>query len=209
LPEKERQDYIESSPVNRAKQQNLKQRLRDHGCHITEYQQPIDLKALVLKQLWERIDQDFPDTITREQREDFEHDAFAFSRQSVYIKRQADFERLSQHATSDEPPLIIVGESGGGKSALLANWANEYRQAHPDELVFWHFCGSSPGSTDPIALLRRIMATLKSRVFASTQHSGFISKSAGAFRKRLSTARGAPFSRECFESVMGGTLGTA
>ncbi|MEN8219362.1 MAG: NACHT domain-containing protein, partial [Pseudomonadota bacterium] len=162
LPEKERQDYIESSPVNRAKQQNLKQRLRDHGCHITEYQQPIDLKALVLEQLWERIDRDFPDTITREQREDFEHDAFAFSRQSVYIKRQADFDRLSQHATSDEPPLIIVGDSGGGKSALLANWANEYRQAHPDELVFWHFCGSSPGSSDPIALLRRIMATLKS-----------------------------------------------
>jgi len=80
----------------------------------------------------------------------------------VYIKRQTDFERLTQHALSDDPPLIIVGESGCGKTALLANWAKEYQQAHPDDLVFWHFCGSSPGSTETIALLRRIMATLKS-----------------------------------------------
>jgi len=162
LPVSERQDYIEASPKNRAKQQNLKQRLREHGCHIAEYKQPMNLKALVLEALWDRIEREFPDTPTPQQREDFDHDAFAASRQSLYIKRQADFDRLTEHALSDDPPLVIVGESGGGKSALLANWAPAYRQAHPDELVFWHFCGSSPGSTDPIALLRRIMASLKS-----------------------------------------------
>ncbi|MEN8221297.1 MAG: tetratricopeptide repeat protein, partial [Pseudomonadota bacterium] len=147
-----------SFPQNRAKQQKLKQRLRDHGCQIADYKQPIDLKELVLESLRDKIDQKFPDTLTSQEREDFEHDALALSRQSVYIKRQTDFDRLSQHALSDEPPLIITGESGCGKTALLANWAKEYQQAHPNELVFWHFCGCS----DPLNLLKRIMASLKS-----------------------------------------------
>jgi hypothetical protein len=34
----------------------------------------------------------------------------------------------------------------------------------------------------------------------------FISKGVGAFRGRLSAARGASFGREGFESVMGGTV---
>ena len=58
---------------------------------------------------------------------------FANSRQRVYIKRDFDFERLSQHAESDDVPLVI-----------------------------WHFCGSSADSTNPIVLLRRIMLNLKS-----------------------------------------------
>lgn len=161
LPEKKRKHYLETSEENCQKQQNLKQRLRVHPCQITEYQQPIDLKSLVLEQLWTRIERKIPDTLTEQQCEDFEHDAFAASRQTVYIKRQADFERLTAHAQNDDPPLVIVGESGSGKSALLANWAWEYRQKHPNELVFWHFCGSSPASTDPIALLWRIMKTLQ------------------------------------------------
>jgi nephrocystin-3 len=157
----QRQDYIETKPENRTKQQNLKQRLREHGCQITEYQQPIDLKQLVLEPLWAKIDQEFPHTLTQQQREDFEHDAFAASRQTLYIKPDF-FDRLNQHALSDDPPLVIVGESGSGKTALLANWGAEYREKHPEELVFWHFCGSSPTSTEPIALLQRIMASLKS-----------------------------------------------
>jgi nephrocystin-3 len=74
-------------------------------------------------------------------------DTIANSRQRVYIKRQADFDRLSQHAQSDDEPLIIYGESGSGKTALLANWGAEYQQNNPDKLVIWHFCGSSADST--------------------------------------------------------------
>jgi len=57
--------------------------------------------------------------------------------------------------------LVIWGESGSGKTALLANWGAEYQQNHADKLVIWHFCGSSADSTDPIVLLRRIMLSLK------------------------------------------------
>ena len=150
----------ETNSENRAKQANLKQRLRDYGCDIQPYNQPDDLKYLVIEPLWEKISNKFPD-VTAEQKLNFEHDAFANSRQRVYIKRQADFDRLSQHAQSDDAPLIIYGESGSGKTALLANWAQEYQQQHPNVLVIWHFCGSSADSTNPIELLRRIMLNLK------------------------------------------------
>ncbi|OAD22058.1 hypothetical protein THIOM_002158, partial [Candidatus Thiomargarita nelsonii] len=82
--EKERQDYLKVLAANRSKQQKLKQRLRDHGCQIFDYKQPIDLKELVLEPLWAKIDQAFPDTPTLQEQEDFDHDAFAFSRQTVY-----------------------------------------------------------------------------------------------------------------------------
>ncbi len=49
----------------------------------------------------------FPHALTNEQKINFEHDAYAASRQRVYIKRQADFDRLTKHAESDAAPLII------------------------------------------------------------------------------------------------------
>jgi nephrocystin-3 len=125
----------ETDSENRTKQANLKQRLRDYACDIELYNQPDDLKSLLIEPLWEKITNKFPDTLTEQQKLNFEHDAFANSRQRVYIKLQTDFDRLSQHAQSDDAPLIIYGESGSGKTALLANWADEYQEKHSEELV--------------------------------------------------------------------------
>jgi nephrocystin-3 len=152
----------ETNSENRAKQANLKQRLRDYGCDIQPYNQPDDLKSLVIEPLWEKISNIFPHNLTELEQVNFDHDAFANSRQRVYIKRQADFDRLSQHLQNYQKPLIIYGESGSGKTALLALWGAEYQKTHSDELVIWHFCGSSADSTNPIELLRRIMLNLKS-----------------------------------------------
>jgi len=142
------------APYEDRKRLYLIEQLHAHSCPLTEYEQAIDLQNILLEQLWTQIK---PDFLTAQEREDFEHDALAASLQSFYIKQPADFARLTEHALSDSPPLVIVGESGSGKSALLANWGLEYRQAHPDEFVFWHFC-----QADPFALLRRLMKAIKS-----------------------------------------------
>ncbi|MDM8563051.1 tetratricopeptide repeat protein, partial [Candidatus Marithioploca araucensis] len=155
--------YKEDNPEKVQKQNALKERIRAQGCQITEYQKPDDLKALVLEQLWALIDQAYPEGSqpTDFERENIEHDAFAHSRELVYIRRQTDFDCLTAHARDNSTqPLVILGESGSGKSALLANWVRNYQEKH-DDWVFWHFCGSSPASTDPIAMLRRLMMTLK------------------------------------------------
>lgn len=153
--------YFRDSSHVCEKQQNLKQRIHDTACQTTNYSQATDLEKLVLEQLWKKIEPELP--AISPQQEHFEHETFALDKQKFYVKHALhDFERLNQHVVSDDPPLVIIGESGCGKSALLANWAKEYKQAHPDEFVFCHFCGSSPASTDPIALLRRIMSALGS-----------------------------------------------
>lgn len=63
----------------------------------------------------------------------------------------------------DGPPLVVLGESGSGKSALLANWSLHYRDQHPDDFVLLHFLGSSPASASATGMIRRIMLELKQR----------------------------------------------
>ena len=96
-------------------------------------------------------------------RDAMEHEVFAQSLAKVYIGRKEYFDRLDEHAHGDGPPLVILGESGSGKSALLANWAFQYREKHPEELLIMHFIGSTPYSTDWMAMLRRIMGEFKRR----------------------------------------------
>ncbi|MFC1596736.1 DUF4062 domain-containing protein [Planctomycetota bacterium] len=58
---------------------------------------------------------------------------------------------------------LVLGESGSGKSALLANWALRYCQAHPDDLLLMHFIGGTPQSADWAVMLRRVLGELKRR----------------------------------------------
>lgn len=98
-----------------------------------------------------------------------DHDAFATSRARVYIRRNQYFDRLDAHAAGTGPPLIVTGESGAGKSALLANWAVEYRERHPQDLLLMHFVGVTPGSGNWAAMVRRILGALDHQLGVKTE----------------------------------------
>ncbi|NJO14404.1 MAG: DUF4062 domain-containing protein, partial [Thioploca sp.] len=155
--------FPDDSPESQERLADLKQRIRASGLPVRTYQQPDELVNWILRDLWHYINRRFPlnRRLTPQQQEALEHEYFARSRQQVYIERPADLQRLDAQAASDEPPLIILGESGIGKSALLANWALSYRQRHPQDVVIFHFIGSSPYSTEEAVLLRRIMTELQ------------------------------------------------
>jgi len=144
----------------------LKERIRSSGLPVHEdYPDPRALGEAVLADLSAVIERLYPagsepDPLTRETTE---HEAFAQARCGVYIGRPEYFSRLDSHAAGDGPPLVVRGESGSGKSALLANWASHYRAAHPDEFVLMHFIGASPASTDWAAMVRRIIGELSRR----------------------------------------------
>src|SRR5690348_4772666 len=80
------------------------------------------------------------------------HQAFARSRRGVYIGRAAYIRALDEHAVEDGPPLVVLGESGGGKSALLANWAEDWRRQNPAGIVIAHYIGASVDSADWAAM---------------------------------------------------------
>ena len=51
--------------------------------------------------------------------------------------------------------LMLVGERGCGKTAVLANWVKQFCEQHSGITVFSHYVGSSTVSVDVGALLRR------------------------------------------------------
>ncbi|MEK6324073.1 MAG: tetratricopeptide repeat protein [Acidobacteriota bacterium] len=144
----------------------LKGRIRASGLPVQEdYPDPQALGDLVLRDLTGVIDRLYPKGSEPDplDREALDHEAFAQSRAKVYIGRQSYYDRLDEQARRDGPPLVVLGESGSGKSALLSNWALRYRSTYPEELLLMHFIGATPYSADWAAMLRRIMGELKRR----------------------------------------------
>ncbi len=148
----------------RVKLTALKERIRNSGFPVHEnYQDPKEFGQLVLQDLTAIIDDLYPEGSQPDplERETTEQEVFARSRARVYIGRQTYFDQLDAHARLDGEPLVVLGESGSGKSALLANWAIKYRKEHADDLLLMHFIGATPASADWAAMLRRILGEFK------------------------------------------------
>ncbi len=156
----------------------LKETIRKSGLPVKEgYRDPVQFGELVKEDWIQVIDSlaqppkiltDQERTSTALDREDMAHEAFVASRFGIYIPRQEYFDRLDAHIAGDSPPLVVLGDSGSGKSALLAHWTFRYRIHHPDDLVLAHFVGASSESSDWASMLRRFMGEFK-RHFSLTE----------------------------------------
>ena len=105
------------------------------------------------------------------------HNVFASQRvpgeDFVYVPSAELFNVLEdfcddQNINEPRPPLLILGNSGSGKSAILANWLhrrqrNATRARNSDDFVFWHVVGCTRQSMDVNNLMRRLMIDLKQR----------------------------------------------
>ena len=158
----------EDDPVKARKLSDLKDRIKTSGFAPHLYGDAKDLGRKVLEDLWAAIDADYPSlsTMNEADRESAVHEGFALSRSLVYVHRPSDFEILDDYCAYGGPPLVVTGESGMGKSSLLANWVLRYRKDHPGSFVFIHFIGATGQSTDYESLIRRAINEMK-------RHYGF------------------------------------
>jgi tetratricopeptide (TPR) repeat protein len=99
-----------------------------------------------------------PDPLTLEA---CDHEAFAETRRRTYIGRPDYFETLDRHAAGDGAPLVLLGDSGSGKSALLANWLVHWREAHPSDFIFQHYIAGTPGDAEHWQLMTRLIGEIK------------------------------------------------
>jgi hypothetical protein len=91
------------------------------------------------------------------------HASFAAVRRRLYIAPDPLLTSLSQHAAGrGQATLVVEGQSGSGKSALLANWISIWRQAHPEDSIFCHFTGCDAASTRLRNLLTRLLVACAS-----------------------------------------------
>ncbi|CAM9907205.1 unnamed protein product, partial [Choristocarpus tenellus] len=98
-----------------------------------------------------------------------EHEAFAASRSSEYVYVPIDekyFNNLDKHAETIEMdaklPLVLVGEPGIGKNALLSNWVKRRALTkHRDEFLFQYFTGASTRAKQLSHMLHKLETALK------------------------------------------------
>ena len=152
--------FTEENPALRERLAALKDDIRKSGFPVAEnFSTPKQLGEWVLRDLTAVIENLYPDRSIPDplDRDAADHEAYAASRRRVYIGRQEYIERLNAHAAADGPPLVVLGESGGGKTALLANWIYQWSEQHPETPVLVHFIGAAPDSANWMAMLRRLL----------------------------------------------------
>ncbi|HVZ39313.1 MAG TPA: tetratricopeptide repeat protein [Candidatus Kapabacteria bacterium] len=105
------------------------------------------------------------------------HRSFARSRTHAYMEIPGYLERLDDFlnnqpgtaaAERDEPErnagLVVSGESGAGKSALLAYWCERIRSEHPHLFIVQHHVAAASAGNDGATVLRHIMAEIRERL---------------------------------------------
>ena len=163
-------DYLPESPADHERQQKLKERISKYRFPIVRYQNPEAFAKRLEKDLWKLLDKEFPATSVPDAytREGLKHEAYAAPRRRLYLGGDQYLTALSEAITKKHNKILIEGASGGGKSALLANWLQSYRAKHPKHLVFEYYLGASTDSADPTVLVRRLVETIK-RVTGSNE----------------------------------------
>ena len=152
------------TPEDRQKLELLRQKIRDSGFPRTEgLKDPQAVVDQIEKDLWTLIDRlfpegDEPDALQKEARK---HADYRRSRTGAgqYIGGERYIEQLEQWIHSGEQQILITGESGSGKSALIANWIEAHQQNHPEDVVYAHHLGCTNDANAIRPLLARLIDT--------------------------------------------------
>lgn len=153
----------------KAKLAEFKHRIRDSKLPLAEpYANPKALAEIVHRQFDELIDRLYPEDLTPDLlvQERMAHESHAKNKLFACIDRPAHLAELNAFAAPlehDGKGLVVTGESGGGKTALLAAWARDWVKNHQEDFLFQHYFGATPDSALPEGFLRCLLGELKSR----------------------------------------------
>ena len=159
--------YVPDSTEDRQRQLDLKRRIKDSGYSVTGYRDPEALAKRMERDLWKLLDAEFPATDVPDafERESMRHEAYAAPRRRLYLGGDEYIEGLNALLKKNASRILITGQSGGGKSALLANALAKYRGAKTHLLE--HYLGSSSDAADTVAMVRRVIEYIR-RVTGNT-----------------------------------------
>lgn len=150
-----------------AKLTDLKQRIRTSGFPVAEnIPDPKSLAEQIGRDLWELIEQQYPDLDEPDalEREERQHASYRRSRLGVYLGGQRSINQLERWIDAGQQKILITGESGAGKSALIANWIAAHQQNQPKDVVFAHHLGCSSDASAIRPLLARLIETFKQQL---------------------------------------------
>ncbi len=159
-------DFFEQDRENQDKLESLKKEIVDAGLPHFDYADVEAFGQLVLNTLWKRIEAEAEQAPSEEGdwlgQEAELHELFMADRTRRFVGRRDLLDRMHGFCNRDDNPslLVITGEPGCGKSALMARFTEEALRHHPDWLILGHFVGASPSSTSLRQMLRRLCTHL-------------------------------------------------
>jgi telomerase protein component 1 len=161
----DRAGFLAENPAAERALAELKQEIKNAGLPWFEYVGIESFGRLVLETLWKRIEAETEDAdrgadwLTLENEL---HELFVADRNRRFVGRQQELQRLYRFADQDRLSgvLVVWGEAGSGKSALMARFATDTRRRHADWTILSHFVGASADSADLRRTLKRLCAQL-------------------------------------------------
>ncbi len=136
-------EEFEEEPLPKAKLHALKEAVVADGRYPVEcYTSIEELGEQITKSFETLLNSLYPDRpLSRLEKERLAQSSFLRSRTRVYIPVEENFKRLDEFIESDERFLVVTGESGMGKSALIANWIKRHKEDKERNFVY-HFVGN-------------------------------------------------------------------
>ncbi len=176
-----RRGFSSEGSQQRAKLERLKLQIHSSPCPVVVYSTPEDVAERITHDLWSLIDAQYPargDTGALE-RERQCHETYSAERRHLWLGQDRVLAALLHRLDSANDELgesseamgigdssrarsaaarvtLITGESGSGKSALLANAIAKYRFTHPNDLVIIHHLAAGNRAADPAAMVKRL-----------------------------------------------------
>ena len=140
----------------------LKDAIRNHPPYPhAEYGDPEQLGRQVEAAFDELLDRLFPQgELSPLEAERLAQRAFLRSRCGTYVRNEKDFEALDTFLHDDRRQLFVTGQSGMGKSALIANWIDAIGK-NPARNIIYHFVGNSGAEGDYRRILGRLNAEIR------------------------------------------------
>lgn len=140
------------------RQKELKDAVRSNTRYpYKEYSTAEELGAQVEEVFTELIERLFPRKgLSALELERLAQRSFLRSRCQTYIRKETDFKALDDFLNDrEERYLVITGESGMGKSSLVANWLHDHEKDDSHHTIY-HFVGNSGAEGDYNRILTRL-----------------------------------------------------
>jgi tetratricopeptide (TPR) repeat protein len=156
-------DFKEQAGSEEERKLNL---LKEQVCSqeiypVRNYTSVEELGSQVEADFKQLVDTLFPQgRLSDVEKERLQQKAFLKSRTGVYISGSDVYKPLDDFMTNDSSTLVITGESGLGKSALIANWIAANEKEMNGKLIY-HFTGNSGMEGDYRKITQRLINEIK------------------------------------------------
>lgn len=149
----------EDATQNTAKIKRLKKAIRTNSRYpVADYVTPDELGKMVERDFLALLDKLYPITEgSAREKENYAQSAFMHSKTEIYVPEESNFKELDEFVLNrEERELLVTGESGMGKSSLLANWIVR-SEGKNNWHIFSNFIGNGCKESSPTLILQKLI----------------------------------------------------